>query len=203
MAPANTETVFSPIRNEAGEVVAIRKWEEEQFALPFVVDSIIDFTTAVQLIASKKLELESIKATQANEVSAVHARYAAEIDAAQKVISERLEAAYAWAAKNEASVFSDAKTLSLPLAEVSFKDCPPSVELVEGWKLSGVIAALRKWKGLRYLRVSFELKKRAITADREKIKPFVWARRGVRITNNKSLTIAPAANPDAKVSLVR
>jgi phage host-nuclease inhibitor protein Gam len=205
MAPASVKVQEKLATGSTGPVkgIPISEFKEEQFTLPFAIESRAAFEKACQEIAARKVKLAGIEARQAQRISTVRARYATPVERLTKEISERLDAAYAWALKNEASVFGDEKSLALPLADVSFRDCPPSVEALEGWKLSGIIPALRKWCGLRYVRISFELKKRAILADREKVKAFVWERRGIRIVQNKSLTIAPAGNPEAKVSLVR
>src|SRR4051812_42482943 len=118
MAPAKGNSVAIPVV----------EFTEEQFALAFAIETRAQFEKAVAEIATKKVKKAAIESREAEKISAVQARYATSLENLSKEISERLDAAYVYALKNEASVFGDVKTLALLLAEVSFVRCPASVQ---------------------------------------------------------------------------
>jgi phage host-nuclease inhibitor protein Gam len=174
---------------EQRQAIPVTQWKEEAFNLPFVIETREQLEAAAHEIADKQIELASLTAKQAKLVGRVQARYAKPIDDLQRAIGAKLDAAYAWCLSNEASEFVDSKTIEFPLASLQFKTCPASVRELPGWTMAKIVAAFRRWSGLRYIRVKFELDKDAILRDRETRKAFAWARRGVEIAHAKSMII--------------
>ena len=102
----------------AAELTAIpvTKWKDEAFNFQFTIETREQLEAAAHEIADKQIELAELTSRQAKLVARVQARYAKPIDELGKAVSEKLDAAYAWCLKNEASEFADSKTIEFPVS---------------------------------------------------------------------------------------
>lgn len=192
----------------ASNSVPVTEWKDEQFSLPFSIGSNLELKVAAKQIAEDRLELKKLGEKRAKAIAkitgAFDRKHGLQAEALNRSIDVRMDAAFAYCQKNEASLFADSTTIEAIGATIQFKRCPHSVRELPGWTAQKILDAFRKWfLGARYVRVKFELNKRAILEDREKRRAFQWTRRGVEIYQARALTITPAADKGVTVSLSR
>src|SRR5205085_2892738 len=140
--------------------IPIDQWKAEQFSLPFSIGSNLELKVAAKQIADDQLELRELSQHRANAIKIVTDAFdqlhGAEAEALSRAIAVRLDAAFAYCQKNEASLFADSAAIEAIGATIQFKRCPHSVRELPGWTAKLIVDAFRKWfLGARYLRVKF------------------------------------------------
>lgn len=144
-------------------------------------------------ILNQQAELNGVKASRDEAVTAAKAKYSTRISELEASIDLKTAAVAAWCARNEAVEFKESRTIAFPNAAVQYKINPFAVKEVEGWTWKRVVGALLKWKtyGKRYLRFADpEIDKREVLKDREEWSASEWAKRGILFEQGRSVIIS-------------
>jgi phage host-nuclease inhibitor protein Gam len=154
-----------------------------------VPQSLAEVNEAIAEIGTSQRERDRIQAEMNDNLAAVRAEY----EAIAKPLAARIAdlskgiAMYCEANRDALTKGGKTKTARLATGEVSWRTRPPSVSVRGGARSEIVIAALRKLKLDRFLRIKTEIDKDAILADRAAVSMV----KGITISQREEFVVKP------------
>ena len=119
-------------------------------------------------ISRLKLNEKLLVTAMDAELQAVRDNYENRLATLKQLLSEKTEAARAWAETNAAE-FGERRSIEFAHGTIGFRTGPPKLKTLVKWKWDGVLEALRaaRW-GAAYLRVKEEINKEQIHRGRRR-----------------------------------
>lgn len=141
----------------------MRKAKTKAASLP-VPQSQEEANAQIRRIGALQIEVESLQLGVREDVAALNARYATEIDPRKDEIGDLTDGLRVWAAANRAALTNNGqtKTAKLSAGEIAWRARPPRVVLKA---VETVLAAIRERGLTSFLRVKEEVDKAAMLAD--------------------------------------
>lgn len=153
----------------------------------WIAQSREDAATAIIIIGNSVRERTRIEAAMGDEIAAVRARFEAQAAPHATRIAELTRGVQAWCEAHRDALTDGGrtKTANLGTGEVKWRMTPPKVSI----RAADMVLALLKEKQLtRFIRVTEEVSKEAILADRAAVEGIP----GITVTQAEEFIIEPA-----------
>lgn len=143
-------------------------------------------------ICAATIKQDSLLAAMDDELQIVRARYEASLAEVSKSLDAGLALAQDWAEAHP-SEFGKQKSIEMLHGVVGWRTGTPKAKTLAGWtwdRVLSVIVSIPKF-AKRYARISEEVNKEALIADRELLAPEELREIGVRIVQDETFFVQP------------
>lgn len=128
------------------------------------------------------------------ELLVVRARYETRLTELGNEIEAKLPLAEAWLSKNT-HLLGNGKSLEMIHGRIGYRTGTPKLKTIKGWKWETVLTWLTNHGLGKYMRVTPEVNKEAIIADRETLQDDGLALMGVKIVQDEVFYLEPRQEP--------
>ncbi len=153
------------------------------------ITSRVGMETVVGEIAMMTLNKISLTTRMDEEISAIRSKYESAIALIDQSIGEQTEDAHVWSLLNP-SEFGDKKSIEFVQGVAGFRTGQPKLKMLPGWTSEMVLLAVDKLQP-GFMRITTEVDKQAIIAQRENLGAENLAKLGLKVVQDESFYIDP------------
>lgn len=139
-----------------------------------------------------------IAAKMEQELAAVRARFADDLDACDFIVAGINADLHAWARENRAKEFADRQSIELTHGTLGFRIGMPALSLLRGQTWDKVLENLSLLRLGKYIREILEPNKEAIIADADKLGAEQLEAIGVKVRQLERFFVDPRTEPETK-----